>query len=215
MAATETLIKEIFGTFKEFIYRDLFYVAGGVSVLLATTFAFNVPIDYKGWTGVYLAVLGYVVGYALQEIVSIVGLVTTSYREPNRFIKWVGKRFSPSEDWESLPPVDNLDLSALRNCLDQHCGESCQKRINRTINLKQVGSSMGSSLLITTFILVLAAINHPNDKWYVPLAVISFLLSLFLIIINWVKQTEQSIMQLEVNKLCKECKGSALKQVKG
>jgi hypothetical protein len=32
MAAGDTLIKEIFGTFKGFIYRDLFYVVGGVSV---------------------------------------------------------------------------------------------------------------------------------------------------------------------------------------
>ena len=212
MSAIETLIKEIFGTLKDFIYRDLFYVVGGISVLLSATFAFDIPITYKGWTGVYITLLGYVVGYTLQEIVSIIGLVTTSYKQPNAFIKWIGKRFSPSECWESLPPVEKLDLAELRNCLDKHCNESCKSRINRTINLKQVGSSMGSSLLITTIILILAAIKHPCDHWYIPLAAASLLLTLFLIIINWIKQTQQSIMQLEVNKICQVCKGSATKE---
>ncbi len=212
MAAAETLVKEVFGALKDFIYRDLFYVVGGTSVLLSTTFAFDIPINYEGWIGVYLAIFGYVVGYALQEIVSIMGITTTTYPKSYNLVKWFGRRFAPSEDWESLPLVENIDLSVLRKCLDQHCGESCQKRINRTINLKQVGSSMASSLLATTAILIVAAINHPDDSWYVPIAIASFLLFLFLVIVNWVKQTQQSIMQIEVNTLCEECNGNAIKK---
>jgi hypothetical protein len=70
---------------------------------------------------------------------------------------------------------------------------------------------MASSLLITTAILIVAAINHPGDSWYVPLAVSSFVLSIFLLIVNWLKQTQQNIMQLEVNRLCEKCKGNATK----
>ncbi|MCG7946622.1 MAG: hypothetical protein N0C84_09820 [Candidatus Thiodiazotropha taylori] len=211
MAAAETLVKEIFGTIKDFIYRDIFYVIGGVSVLLSITLAFDIPLVYEGWSGLYLAVFGYVVGYVLQEIISIVGLTTTAYQQPNKLIRWFGFRFAPSEDWESLPPPEKVDLTLLRKCLDSHCGESCQKRINRTINLKQVGSSMASSLLITTGMLIVAAINHPGDTWYIPLAVSSFVLSIFLLIVNWLKQTQQNIMQLEVNRVCEECKGNATK----
>jgi len=211
MAAAETLVKEIFGTLKDFIYRDIFYVIGGVSVLLSITLAFDIPVIYEGWSVVYLALFGYVVGYVLQEIISIVGLTTTTYHQPNKLVKWLGLRFAPSENWESLPPSDKVDLSLLRKCLDSHCDESCQKRINRTINLKQVGSSMASSLLITTAILIVAAINHPCDSWYIPLAGSCFVLSIFLLIVNWLKQTQQNIMQLEVNRLCEECKGNATK----
>jgi hypothetical protein len=87
MAAAETLVKEIFGTLKDFIYRDIFYVIGGVSVLLSITLAFDIPAVYEGWSGVYLAVFGYVVGYVLQEIISIVGLTTTSYQQPTKLMK--------------------------------------------------------------------------------------------------------------------------------
>jgi len=168
MAADDTLIKEILGTFKDFIYRDLFYVVGGVSVLLSGSHAFDLPFKYTGWTGVYMALLGYVVGYSLQEIWSIFGVVTTSYKGPPKcFIRWAAKRFAPLEDWESLPCLRQVDQKALRNCLDKHCSEYHRDRIGRTINLKQLGSSMGSSLLTTTIILIYLIYKHPYDLFYV------------------------------------------------
>lgn len=215
MAAIDKLIEEIFLTFNDFIYRDLFYVVGGVVVLFSGFSAFDITINYTGWNVVFLVLMGYIVGYVLQEIISITGFVTTGYKRPNKFIRWVGKRFSPSEDWESLLQIEKVDLAALRNCLDQHCHEASQKRINRTANLKHVGSSMSSSLLVTTIILIFAAIRHPDDDWYLPLAIASLLFALFLALVNWIKNTQENLMQFEVNLFCEKSKGSAIKKKKG
>lgn len=213
MVAAETGIKEISRTFKDFIYRDLFYVVGGVAVLISGSYAFDLPIKYTGWTGLYMALLGYVVGYSLQEIWSIIGVVATNYKGPPKFfIRWALNRFAPSEDWGSLPTAQEVDNKVLRNCLDKHCSEFYRKLIGRTINLKQIGSSMGSSLLTTTINLILAIIRHPNDFFYVPLAVSSLLLSLFLVVVNRIKLAHQNLMEFEVNRLCRKCKGSAIKK---
>ncbi|MBT3029302.1 MAG: hypothetical protein KME48_19255 [Candidatus Thiodiazotropha sp. (ex Ctena orbiculata)] len=212
MSESAELVKELFSTLKDFLYRDIFYVLGGVTVLLSIILTFDIPIKFTGWTGVYLAIFGYVVGYVLQEVVSIIGLTTTAYREPHDLIKKIGHRFAPSEDWEALPPPNMVDLSLLRKCLDEHCEDSCQKRINRTVNLKQVCSSMGSSLSVTTILLFIAAyLHYPNEKWFIPLAVASAVLSIALIAVNWLKQTQENIMRLEVNKTCTTCQGNAIK----
>ncbi|MGD2092497.1 MAG: hypothetical protein PVH61_40400 [Candidatus Aminicenantes bacterium] len=160
-----------------------------------------------------MALLAYVVGYSLQEIWSIIGVVTTNYKGPPKcFIRWAAKRFAPLEDWESLPCLQQVDQKALRNCLDKHCSEYHRDRIGRTINLKQLGSSMESSLLTTTIILIYLIDKHPYDLFYVHLAMGSFLLSLFLIVINRIKQAQQNLMEFEVNSLCEKCKGSAIKK---
>ncbi len=217
MADADTLIKEIFGTFKDFIYRDLFYVVGGVAVLLSVSHVFELPFKYTGWTGVYMALLAYVVGYSLQEIWSIFGVVVTSYKGPPKcFIRWAAKRFAPSEDWESLPCLQQVDQKALRNCLNQHENKSIQKDIERTINLKQLCSSMGSSLLTTAIILRIGIIMHPYTssytRFYCPLFWGSLVLSLFLVVINRIKLAQESLMKFEVNNLCEKCKGSAIKK---
>lgn len=77
MSATEKVVEEIVSTFRDFLYRDLFYVVGGISVIAAFFFSLGkVDTLLKADAAVtfFVIVIGYVVGYATQEAMSIAGL---------------------------------------------------------------------------------------------------------------------------------------------
>jgi|GEM_PF-5738247 len=146
----------------------------------------------------------------LQEIFSIIGLVTTTYYKPGKFIIWFANRFSKNESWEKIPDIKVVDLYKLRKCLDEHCPDIARKRINRTINLKQVCSSMSSSMLLTGIFILLYWVRNNTIKYALYSSIAIIVLSLFLALINRIKQAQQSLFEILFNYNCSHCNGSAL-----
>jgi len=211
MSAIEVIIGEAIGIFKDFIYRDIFYIVGGISVIYSFIFCFQVPtFTVSGYIIIYVIFISYVIGYVLQEIFSIIGLVITAFYKPGKFIIWFANRFSKSESWGKIPEPNSVDLSILRKCLDEHCTGITRKRINRTINLKQVGSSMGSSMFTTCIFLFGGWIHNDSDKWVLYSSFAILVLSLFLVLINRIKQAQQSLFEISFYNNCSKCKDSAL-----
>jgi len=209
MSTIETIIKETFETFREFIYRDLMYVVGGISVLLSVCYCFGgPPISAETWTLLYACFLGYIVGYALQEIFSVFGIVTTAYRKLGPIRLFWAKRFAPDERWDHLPLPANILMGKLRYCVGEHCPKDTRKRIDRTINLKHLGAS-GASFFVVGIFLFVASYKHPCDSWVVPLAVGAVALAIILALMSQTKSAQQRLMELDVNRQCEQCKGSA------
>jgi hypothetical protein len=201
--AFETLLKNLGTT----IVRDLIYVLGGASILFAFLYRFNflsqssVDIFIK----IFLVGLAWIIGYATQEIFCIFGLVTTAYKKPNKFLIFLLNRFAIPRDWSNMP-VDGKGLLKARLCIEKHCSTQTFGRIERTINLKQLGSTMGPCLLIT-FIIILSKLLFIKDinnyDW--PLAIMSIILSLIFILINRLKVAEQYYLEWEIYSACPEC----------
>src|SRR5262245_59790627 len=92
---------EVAALFKQFIYRDLSFVFGGLIVLLRLAYAFHGCIP-NGWqiawkefpTIVLIVFAAYVVGYAVQDIGGVLRLTPTSRFKPRLFLKRLYKCFS-------------------------------------------------------------------------------------------------------------------------
>jgi len=213
MSTTEKVVEELFSTFHDFIYRDLIYVVGGVAVIAAFFFAFD-RLDnlcYADTTTTFFIILvGYVVGYAMQEAMSIVGVVRTSYKAPGRLIRYLGRRYAPADPWDSLPSTNKIDSLALKLCVDQHMPTETKKRHQRTINLKQLCSTMGSAGLVSALIGFVHAIIKSSEIFTWLLFAGILLVSVSLIVMNGIKHAQQRMLEFEVNRQCQECKGSAL-----
>lgn len=89
---------------REFIVRDLIYVVGGGTVLTSFLYRFDRLPDKDTPLAFYLlgAGIAYVIGNALQDVFSILGLVTTApvFRLGKRW-KCIYQRFT-NEKWRDL-----------------------------------------------------------------------------------------------------------------
>ena len=123
MSAPEKAVEEIVTIFRDFFYRDLFYVVGGVSVI-GTFFFVMGKLDQlrnaDGATTFFVIVISYVVGYATQEALTLAKLVRTTYERPSYVIRYFGRRFAPADPWDALSHASEIDSGALRLCVDQH-----------------------------------------------------------------------------------------------
>lgn len=209
MSAIDTTIKEAFKAFGTFIYRDMLYVVGGITVLLAFRYSFDgPPMSSDTSTLIYVGFLGYVIGYALRELLSVVGFVTTAYRKLKPWQLWIAEKFAPDEDWADLPDPGRIRMGKLRQCMDAHIPDGTRKRIERTNNLKHLGAS-GASFLVVALLLLFGAYKHKCAIWIIALAISAFLLALILGCMSHIKGAQQRLMELEANRECKDCKGSA------
>ena len=105
-------MSELIKALGRFVARDLIYVIGGTTVILSFLYLFNclssdeLPLAYS----LFGAGLAYVVGYAIQDLCCLVGLVTMAdYFEPNCFVKRLYRRFT-REDW---CPIERFDTHGL------------------------------------------------------------------------------------------------------
>lgn len=211
MSAAEKAVEELFSTFRDFLYRDLFHVVGGVSIIAAFFYA-QCRIEALHELGAaeraYLIVLGYVVGYAAQEACGVLRIISTAYVDPGGIIRFLGRRFAPADDWDGLPRACEIDMQALRLCVDRHMPTETRKRNQRTINLKQLCSSMGSAGLVSAFLLIIRALVYstPQFAWlFAGILVVTGAL----IVMNKIKNAQQRMLELGVNQRCQECHGSA------
>ncbi|WP_420598735.1 hypothetical protein [Neptuniibacter sp.] len=185
-------MNEIIKIINQFVVRDVLYILGGGSILasFAYSFGFSTFSDIQGGLLLFLAGIAYVVGYACQEFLSITPIITTSHFKPSKFVYGTYKRFTNTPKGKMLRWSTKLtNLNAFVD-LYPNSHERQIAQIERTINLKQVGTTMGSAWLITAIILTAKAISShaPID---IVLAISIGFLSLVLLVIGWVKGFQQ------------------------
>src|SRR5437870_4459147 len=99
---------ELVKALRHFIARDLVFVVSGSAVIGAFLYRFDRLSSLEDSWLIFglLAGVGYFVGYALQDGLSLTHLVTTEYvQRPNRFVQWLYQRFTRTE-WRQIQTVD-------------------------------------------------------------------------------------------------------------
>jgi hypothetical protein len=180
---------------QQFLTRDVLYILGGGSVIVSTSLYWGVTLPSKLESPVALFVAGiaYVIGYIIQEVVSLTPILTTSHFTPNKFITFIYKKFTN----HSLDIKEAVTNNTAFVELYPNLSERQVQQIERTITLKHVGATMGSNWLVSSIFLILLAVDL-GTKPMVFIAVTALFCSLFLLLMAWVKGAQQMQMFSEV-----------------
>ena len=95
-------MSEVATLFRQFLYRDLAFIFGGLIVLLSLAYALRGCIEFAAidWqklppgSTVLIGAAAYVIGYAVQDVGGVLRLTSTSQFQPGCLRKWLYKRFS-------------------------------------------------------------------------------------------------------------------------
>ncbi len=182
---------------EKFLTRDLLYILGGSSILLSIGFYFELqlPSSVENYLLCFYIGVSYVIGYIVQETISLLPILTTAHFKPNTFIKKIYKIFNNHDFNENIQLNNIVSFTKIYPSLSDKQAE----QIERTITLKHVGATMGSNWLVCSIFLIISATHSPcNFKIFLASSI--FILSLFLILISWVKGAQQIMMLYEISK---------------
>jgi hypothetical protein len=183
-----------------FATRDIPYVIGGLSIILAFLKLIEFPFPPDPSTAQLLFSVGvaYPVGYVVQEAMSLTGLVSSSIiiddrEDSNKCKKWFFKRWA-KEAWK-LPSKFNA-----RHAYYEMYAKSpdATAEIERPIFLKHIGSAIGSSWLVCSPLLAISSWRTGNSSLGV-VAGAAFILSLLLILFGWLQTMEANLALSQLN----------------
>jgi hypothetical protein len=172
----------------KFFSRDFLYILGGASVLFSVLYAFdkNIAGAYPVEIKIFVVGVCYVLGYLIQDVLSLTPLITTSQPKPKSFLKWIYKRFT-KKNWERIHEVD---YAITRIELTKKYQVKDLEDLERLISLKHIGTTMGSCWLVSGLILIVKGIYskiiHTDLFGFIVLA-----LGVLLIILGWLKGMQQ------------------------
>lgn len=204
--------------FDAFLYRDLMYVLGGSSVLFALAFVFEkVPQSVPAvQVQVYVALVSYTVGFTVQEVFTILGVIKTRPSKPTK-LGWLLKLFEKTDDLQQFEGVEVANRDKLVRCLYLHTESTLHQRLERIINLKQLGTAVGPSFFLTGVILLIPLLTNGNQlastTLHAILIVGTLLLSTTLILQSWIKNHQQYRRELQLHLSCPECEGEYLERL--
>lgn len=158
-------MSELVKAVKDFLTRDLLYIIGGCCVIVSFFYMFGRLPESSLSTSQLIGILavGYVIGYGVQDGLSIIRIVTTRHlTKPSGCMKTVycgftGRRWKtieseldfPKDYYEFVAAADGDVLSELR----------------RIITLKHIGTTIGANVLVASVPLLFRALctNAPFD----------------------------------------------------
>ena len=181
---------ELVKTLKHFIYRDLLYVIGGGAVIVSFLYLFGQLDLQKIPTAVYLlgAGIAYVIGYAIQDGLSLTPVITTvPVSKPGRIVKRLYKCFLGRE-WQEL---DSFDLDAESIRINEDANERSRTQLERIISLKHIGTTMGSCGLVSALPLAFKAVETKGGFDFTLVGLVS-LASIVLLALSWVKAAQEA-----------------------
>lgn len=190
-------MNELAKAIRHFIARDVIYVIGGGTVILSIAYWLDIDEKWKSypaaiyWFGVGIL---YVVGYTIQELISLLGIIRTgSVRKLWRPIEFFYNRFTGSL-WEDLESVDLQDANAT---VDWYGNERQIAKIERTITLKHISSTMGACALVSAFV-VGSHFFVDYSGYDLAIASVIFAFTAVWIVMCWVKcgQEQQQTLVL-------------------
>ena len=148
---------KVLDTLHRFITRDLVLIISGGTVV--GTFLYlsgHLPAADDSWMlFALLAGLGYFIAYSIQEVLCILGLITTTaVSNPNRFVQWLYKRY----DHRAWKPI-TFDSREARH---QFTDDEQWAEFQRIVTLQMVGTAGGPSMVACGFMFMLKWWNYPR-----------------------------------------------------
>jgi hypothetical protein len=184
-------VSELIAALRHFITRDLLYVVGGGAVILSFLHLFDrIPDTSTIPTAIYLLTAGfsYGIGYAIQDGLSLTGLITTSsVTEPGWFVRGLYERFT-GHSWLL---EKGFDPESATVTVTAYAPDESMVELRRIISLKHIGTTLGSSGLVCTVLLAAKAVQT-GDAFDITLDVAVLLLGAVLSVLGWVKGAQQT-----------------------
>lgn len=177
---------QLFAALRRFLTRDLVFVISGGAVVGAFLHLFDrlpTPADSLILYGL-LAGLSYFLAYALQDLLSLTPLMTTTaVTNPNRFVRWLYRRYE-HRPWQ--PVLPGLDESYHRFPNDEQWAE-----FQRIVTLQLIGTA-GGPCLVGCGVLFLLRWRVHCIQFDLTLAVVSSLLGVALVCLSWLKAAQRA-----------------------
>ncbi len=181
----------------KFLMRDLSFIVGGSAIILSFLFVFEKPnLEELSKLSIVLYFVGagfaYAVGYSVQEVFTLLGLVRTKAGvSPNWFCRVLYRLFErrPVE----FPVVDRIEYDKAKLWLFKDAPKRFQDDHERTESLKQVGTTLGPCLIVSAIILFGKRWLHTDqDPFAKALVYGALLLGVILCSLGWLKVTQQA-----------------------
>lgn len=178
-------MEELVKVIGRFATRDIPFIIGGISVVISFLWLFDVqlPATVPVPVIIFLAGVGYVLGYAIQDGLRLISLVNASIEvKPNKFLKfcyarWMQREWLVNSDFDSVEEYFRVY---------RELNTEAVAPIDRIISLKQVGNAVGGSWLVCCFMFLVKSLIKPSAFSWI-LCVTSAALSLLLILLGWLQ----------------------------
>lgn len=185
-------MNELVSALRQFITRDVMYLLGGSCVLSSLLLLLNKTDLFFSTISTYETLLwvgiAYITGFAIQETLSLTPLVTTqNIYKPGAIVKYFYKRFTNNE-WTDID-CTNWDSSLFN--FEKNAPERTYQNYQRIISLKHIGTAAGSSLYVSSGLLLVYAICEKYIFSWVLFFGSTFL-AISLAITAWVKGAQQT-----------------------
>lgn len=184
-------MNEFVKSLRNFLARDLLYIIGGTCVIASFLYLFDrlpeeqPPIPYL----VILAGVAYAIGYAVQDSMSFLPIVTSRHiDDPGKLSRCYYWCFTRRE-W--MPVSERVDFPKDYYRAVDNMSEREIEEFRRLITLKHIGTSIGSNLLVA-FVFLFARYFSAYEEFDAWIAFFSLVLSIFLIVQSWVKGLQQT-----------------------
>ncbi len=185
---------ELIGSLRRFIARDVIFIVGGSAVVLSFCYAFDHLWILDMPRPLYFVAAGfaYVVGYVVQDLACLSGLVTTAhFFKPGGTLKRIYRVYT-RHDWTEIAPFDGEAawLRLERAAAKGEVPEASFVRLERVVALRQVGTTLGPCCLLSSVFLLYRGFKF-LDPFDMALAVGVLVLGLVLIALAWLKGAQQ------------------------
>lgn len=183
-------MNELLKALKDFLARDLIFLAGGATVVTSLLYVLRRLPSADDHVALYflLAGLSYFVGYAVQDSFGILRVVTT---RPPRALRWhmpLLYWLYTGDRWCDVNRT--VDFATVEQRISQNEWQRVQ--FERMITLQQVGSVGGPSALVASCILAFRGWAGVGDPFARTLTVAGFTLGVILAHLAWLKAAQQA-----------------------
>ena len=178
---------DIIRSLGKFFYRDLFLIVSGLIIITSAQQIIQLNVE-PFWKGeivdiLFIVAVAYAIGLLNQELCSQLPFVKTcTHKQYNRFLRGIYHRHM-GEEWE----YRHSDTKVLADDADYQ----------RTVNLKQIGSALGSGLL-TSFVFVEIAAIRRGSAQLGQAGIVMLSLAVLFILMSWLHNMRQAAFKPKV-----------------
>lgn len=186
---------ELVKALRYYVARDLVFLVSGGSVVVTFLYVFLPTAHHDKWPTISYALaagIAYVVGYAVQDICSVIRIVTTApVREPCCALQCVYRRFMRTP-WQPLREMQSMDfLYRQQDGWDRASAKGKAPAYERLIMLLQFGTSGGPCALVCAGFLAWKA-RCSSLPFDIALAAGAAILGVSLLILGWLKAAQMT-----------------------
>jgi hypothetical protein len=180
---------ELLKMIKHFITRDVAYLIGGSSILLAFSYSFGVDWRAELPLPLYLVFTGiaYVLGWAVQDLAGVIRIARTVPPRKLYFPITLAYKLFTGLEWKNIETKDDLMQVTLRLSDEQ---DKIQHQ--RIATLKHVGTTMGPSCLISAVCLLHAQPASSSVRFDGILFWATLALAAAFLLLGWIKAAQES-----------------------